>query len=221
MLSEWLKQIVIIVLIASFVDLLLPNRSMQRYVKLVISLFVLISILNPLLQWIGVNTTLSFTDATIFTRDSTFHMPQLNEVLTKADKLKAGQDEQSIHLVTNRIEAMIIEQVHQTYGYQSVEAKVNLEKMNDGKVMLQQIYILILDNPNENLQENQHQQSIAIDPIKINLDVKIATHESKSFFIRDTNQSEQIAISDRIENTIAQQWMMPAENVEVQFKERG
>jgi hypothetical protein len=87
--------------------------------------------------------------------------------------------------------------------------------------VLQQIYILILDNPNEKLQEKQHQKSIAIDPIKINLDVKIATHESKSFFIQDTDQSKQIAILDRIENTIAQQWMMPTENVEVQFKERG
>lgn len=37
-LSDWLKSIIMVILLATFVDILLPNQTMQRYVKTVISL---------------------------------------------------------------------------------------------------------------------------------------------------------------------------------------
>jgi stage III sporulation protein AF len=39
-----------IILIATFIDLLLPNHSLQRYVKTVVSLFVLMALLSPIAQ---------------------------------------------------------------------------------------------------------------------------------------------------------------------------
>ncbi|MBB6692970.1 stage III sporulation protein AF [Cohnella xylanilytica] len=49
-LSGWLQQIVAVVLLASLVDLLLPNRTMQRYVRLVAGLLVLLTVASPVLQ---------------------------------------------------------------------------------------------------------------------------------------------------------------------------
>ncbi|WP_040951347.1 stage III sporulation protein AF [Gorillibacterium massiliense] len=49
-LSSWLKEIIVIVLIAGFADLLLPNKTMQRYVKLVVGMFLLIVMLTPVLR---------------------------------------------------------------------------------------------------------------------------------------------------------------------------
>lgn len=47
-LSDWLKSIIMVILLATFVDILLPNQTMQRYVKTVISLFILLTLLQPL-----------------------------------------------------------------------------------------------------------------------------------------------------------------------------
>lgn len=49
-LAEWLKEIIIVVLIAVFIDLLLPNRAMERYVKFVVSLLILLTLLSPVLR---------------------------------------------------------------------------------------------------------------------------------------------------------------------------
>lgn len=49
-LSDWLKQVILIVLLAAFVDLLLPNQTMQRYVKTVVSLFILMVLLTPVFE---------------------------------------------------------------------------------------------------------------------------------------------------------------------------
>lgn len=49
-LGQWLKEITMIILLATFIDLILPNRSMQRYVKLVLSLIILLTLLSPVLK---------------------------------------------------------------------------------------------------------------------------------------------------------------------------
>jgi stage III sporulation protein AF len=46
-LSDWLKSIIMVILLAAFVDILLPSQTMQRYVKTVISLFILLTLLQP------------------------------------------------------------------------------------------------------------------------------------------------------------------------------
>lgn len=48
-ISMWLKQVVLLVLLATFIDLLLPNQALSRYVKLVMGLLIILAILNPIL----------------------------------------------------------------------------------------------------------------------------------------------------------------------------
>lgn len=50
LLSQWLKEIIFIILFAVFIELLLPNRSMERYVKFVISLLILLTLLSPIMK---------------------------------------------------------------------------------------------------------------------------------------------------------------------------
>jgi len=51
----WLKQIILLVLVATFFDLLLPNNSMERYVKLVMGLLIIFAILNPIFSLLDKN----------------------------------------------------------------------------------------------------------------------------------------------------------------------
>lgn len=46
--GEWLKQIILIVLFAVMADLLLPNKDMQKYVRMVLGLAVVATMLQPL-----------------------------------------------------------------------------------------------------------------------------------------------------------------------------
>jgi len=47
-LSEWITNIVLFILLAIIIEMLLPNSSMQKYVKMVIGLLLIVIILNPL-----------------------------------------------------------------------------------------------------------------------------------------------------------------------------
>lgn len=49
-LSGWLRELILVVLLATFVDMLLPNKSMERYVKLVLSLLILLTLISPIIN---------------------------------------------------------------------------------------------------------------------------------------------------------------------------
>lgn len=48
--TSWVKHIIFVVLFASFLELLLPNSSMQRFVRVIMGLFIMLSILNPIID---------------------------------------------------------------------------------------------------------------------------------------------------------------------------
>lgn len=49
-LTEWITNIIVFILLAVIIDLLLPNSSMQKYAKMVISLLLIIVIINPIFK---------------------------------------------------------------------------------------------------------------------------------------------------------------------------
>ena len=48
--TTWVKHIIFVVLFASFLELLLPNSSMQRFVRVIMGLFIMLAILNPIID---------------------------------------------------------------------------------------------------------------------------------------------------------------------------
>ena len=54
-LGEWLKQLVIIVLLAAFADLLLPTRAMEKYVRMVMGLAIVAAMLQPIVPLLSRN----------------------------------------------------------------------------------------------------------------------------------------------------------------------
>ncbi|MDR1701756.1 MAG: stage III sporulation protein AF [Sporomusaceae bacterium] len=54
-ITEWIRGIIFVVLFAAFLDLLLPNSSMQKFVRVIMGLFIMLSVLNPVLNFLETN----------------------------------------------------------------------------------------------------------------------------------------------------------------------
>lgn len=48
--TSWIKSIIFVVLFASFLELLLPSSSMQRFIRVIMGLFIMLAILNPIID---------------------------------------------------------------------------------------------------------------------------------------------------------------------------
>jgi stage III sporulation protein AF len=49
-LTNWIRYIVYIILFAAFLELLLPSNRMQRFIRLILGLLIMLAILNPVLS---------------------------------------------------------------------------------------------------------------------------------------------------------------------------
>ncbi len=130
-LAGWLTQIILVVLLATFIDLILPNRTMQRYVKLVVSLFILMTILSPVLQLFGANANVRMLAATVegwsiggtaapapgeeAGAASGVSLPALGEVLSQGEAIARERNERSLDMLARRIEAMVVEHVRSKF----------------------------------------------------------------------------------------------------------
>jgi stage III sporulation protein AF len=106
-MSGWLKTVITVILLATFVDLLLPSSTMQRYVRTVMSLFVLLTLLAPVVQLLqrGWDTQRLFAlvqgeEARMAAAEEAGGaMPSLEAIERKADQLKAANAAQQKRLV--------------------------------------------------------------------------------------------------------------------------
>ncbi len=107
-LAGWLRQIIAVLLLASIIDLLLPNRTMQRYVRLVAGLFVLLTVATPVLSWMKGDFALRLADGIDTVTKSPQGAPdQLAMIEAQGERLRGRQSEQAANLVSTRLAAAI------------------------------------------------------------------------------------------------------------------
>jgi stage III sporulation protein AF len=133
-LGGWLKSIIMIILIATFIDLLLPNHSLQRYVKTVVSLFVLMALLSPIAQlfqksW-NVDGLLKSEQQRWEQNDKApDYLQNPAAIMSQGKSMQAIDNKQALTLTENEIEQQVKKQLQNSTGIAavSVQAAVALD----------------------------------------------------------------------------------------------
>lgn len=87
-ISAWIKEIISVVLFATFLDLLLPSSSMQKFIRVIVGLFIMLAILNPFIDVIQNRTTLSRVPVVSGNLDNSPAIVDMNNaMITKREQL--------------------------------------------------------------------------------------------------------------------------------------
>lgn len=143
-LGGWLRQVVAAVLLAALIDLLLPNRTMQRYVRLVAGLFILLTLAGPLLTWIQGDIDVKLAAGIEWAERepvSGDNGSQLQAIMAEAKRIGAGRDEQAAKLAVSGLESQIKAAVEQeeSVGVESVE--VRAQPAPDGTIAVDSVKV--------------------------------------------------------------------------------
>lgn len=114
-MSGWLKTVITVIMLATFVDLMLPNSSMQRYVRTVMSLFVLLTLLSPLVQLFQRGWQPEQVFALVEAQEARMAaaeqaggaIPPVEAIQRKAEQLKASNAAQEKRLVESQLASQI------------------------------------------------------------------------------------------------------------------
>lgn len=130
-LGGWLKELVLIVLLASFVDMILPSRSMERYVKLVLSLLILLTLLSPIARLLSTSPSEILGQAFDLQRQAEMNQrePTLEEILAKGSKLKQQQEQNSMQWAGNEVAKEMKAQLEEYTGLPIHSVQVTLAQI--------------------------------------------------------------------------------------------
>lgn len=137
-ISEWLKEIIFVVLIAVFIELLLPNRSMERYVKFVVSLLILLTILSPIIRLFSGDTEQKLATA-LADNINGLEGYSTNEstalILKQGEELKKKQEVESLQWAGEEAARQMKEQIQREIGQpiERVAVKLVTKSTDEGK----------------------------------------------------------------------------------------
>lgn len=130
-ITEWTEKLIIIILIATMLELFLPDNRFQAYIKIVMGLLIILVMLDPLANLLHL------------------HMPSINQVQStsqqssteknKIKKLKNEIDQQNAAYIQKQmvvqLKDMVNKEVQDTYGYQimTIEMKMAASKESQAK----------------------------------------------------------------------------------------
>lgn len=140
-LSGWLREIILVVLLASFVEMLLPSKSMERYARLVLSLLILLTMLSPIVSMLKGDAVAELSVAMGQQEKESGLLSgggkednSLEKILADGQKLAEGRQEQSLKLAAEEVAGQMREQIISETGTRGVNVTVTLGmgKSKDG-----------------------------------------------------------------------------------------
>ncbi|MCD9021329.1 stage III sporulation protein AF [Cohnella silvisoli] len=198
-LSHWLRQIIAVILLASLIDMLLPNRTMQRYVRLVAGLFILMTVATPIMHWMkGDFTTKLAEGLDAVERTPQEGAEQLAMIEKEGAKLRDKQNIQAADLVSARLESAIRSEVEQSEKRGVRKVDVVLERGNDGSLAVAKVIVLL--EPEQVGGESSRVRSAAkeVDPIAdVDIQIKVDSWPSDDHEVSATPKVEGNSVNEK------------------------
>lgn len=188
-LKIWVNQIIIAVIIAVVFELILPNGKNKKYIKMIINLYVLFAILNPIISKI---TNQNFSNLNEFDYSQYF-----------SNTTHASSTVDTNYIIESTYEKSLKEDIQkklQSEGYKASSISININKdKNDEKYgSITKITIAIQDN------KEKENSNITIEDVTISSNSTSSSKEK----IRKTD-------SNKIKKFIAEEYQINQEDIEV------
>lgn len=124
-LKELVRNLAAIIILTSVIEMVLPNSKMRNYVRLMLGLFVIVIILNPILAFLGSSGDFS-TQAWV----EPSHNDQLNEIMGDAQELSVQSRDIVLDDYSQKVEQQIAALVKLSPEVNEVEVEVFLQDEN-------------------------------------------------------------------------------------------
>ena len=123
-LIEWVTNIILFILLATVIDMLLPNSSLRKYVKMVVGLLLIAIILTPILRLISSDFETALSSFPLFQNQNQTEKNIKNDIELKKKEIQAGENAYILEQMAVQLKKDVAEELMKQYGLEI--AKVNL-----------------------------------------------------------------------------------------------
>lgn len=219
-ISDWLREIVLVILLAAFIDLMLPNSTMQRYVKVVISLFILLTILSPIIELF--KSDLEFVDWQEQAVEMNTIQP-LDSIIKKGEEMRLNNEQHSIQFVESQMADMMKKDLETEFPGKirkvDVMTHIDAEK-NTLEIKAVEVTLIPEEEQTEggNSSADSMKSIELVEPVVVEINVN-DTKEGDSN--RSSEGSEDITDSmmkNKVSGILEQNWSVSANQLYIRFE---
>ncbi|MHC0035973.1 stage III sporulation protein AF [Pseudoneobacillus sp. C159] len=128
-LIEWVTNIIIFILIATVIDMLLPNSSLQKYTKMVTGLLLIAIILTPVLKLISKDFETTLQSIPIFSSANEKNMENLIEM--KKKEIQASNRAYILETMAVQLKEGTKEELMNQYGLEVANIEIQFDETNN------------------------------------------------------------------------------------------
>jgi stage III sporulation protein AF len=220
-LSSLLKELIVIILLAAFVDLLLPNRSMQRYVKTVIGLFLVMVLLTPVFQLFqkGWDANRLVGEAIASLDESGagangLKMKSLQEIMAESNRLKQLNEKEAAKLAEGRASQAIRDGLLQAEGIAAKRVAAVVEPDSQGNMRLARVEVTLAQDGSGAggaTAAGVPGRQVGVEPVKP-VSIRIVPEQAR---LKAGDAAEGGETAKRVRSYLQQQWQVQPENAAV------
>jgi stage III sporulation protein AF len=208
-LTEWITNIIVFILLAIVIDLLLPNSSMQKYAKMVISLLLIIVIINPIFKIFSKDMNEILTDFQLEASSEEDDVKNLIEL--QKNEIQASQRAYILEQMAVQMETMAKEELVKNYDLtidtillSESEQVVDINSQKD----LKHIQVVLLPNKAE-----EAKRDVAVDAVEAVQPIAIDTTKEQQ-----TNEQDVKINAEEITAFLAKIWEVEEEKITLELE---
>lgn len=233
-LAGWLKTVIMVIMLATFVDLLLPSNTMQRYVKTVLSLFILLTLLTPVLQLFQKDWDMDklLSSAEKEQNEKTMlaggfgnqtQMKSLAAITKDATKIQDAEQKKTQQLVQTQLAGLIKEDLQKQTEWPVQEVQVLVQVDNNGKPSITSVKVTLDDIETKKQLTNKNNSIAAMEPVKPVDPIKIGStataHDRQTNAQGDLQSTPTTRLSeqekDRLKQGISRNWLVDPAKIDI------
>ena len=194
-LKKWIIDIVILFVLVSLVEIIIPNSNIKKYINVVTGLIIIIVIIAPFINLI--DQSYDIDNEVYKTIIDDFISVETNESM-----LLSVQEEQIKETYLNKIKEDIEEIVNKESDYKAAQINISLDEGEENYGSIKEVDLIL---KNEDIEESKSEEAINlinIEEIKIN-EAKQETDDLAEF--QDNN----------IKNQIVEKYNLPEDKIRI------
>jgi len=122
-LKEWVRGLVMLVLLSTCLEMLLPMGSMKRYVRMAMGFLVVLAVTKPIFGFLGQPLDV---DLALFAKEESRHLPTMGEIMAKATEFQKRNSDLVGEQARTGLEAEAADAAKQVSGVADARAVVTL-----------------------------------------------------------------------------------------------
>ena len=195
-ITGWITNIIVLILLATVLELLLPNSNMQRYVKMVIGLMLMAVILSPILTIFTKDFDAMLRTVTL--TDSTQKANMENQIESKKSEIQASNAAYIEEQMAVQMKSQVEKELRDQFNLEITSVSLQLKNL-DGEKDIDQIAVTV----NEAGAEKSVQE---VDAVSVSID------------IQEEEVEETDTLSRKVAYFLADEWELYPKQVGVQVK---